>query len=105
VPVGQFHDINVAMDNIKELFPHTGKRMTKETFRNYLINKNTQKNYQEKIEPGLIKMQEHMSQEEKEPTGYLIPRTVTDIIRKEEPQLAEIREDAIANDPKLKQLA
>jgi hypothetical protein len=93
------------MDNIKELFPHTGKRMTKETFRNYLINKNTQKNYQEKIEPGLIKMQEHMSQEEKEPTGYLIPRTVTDIIRKEEPQLAEIREDAIANDPKLKQLA
>lgn len=45
VPVGQFHDINIAMDNIKELFPHTGKRMTKETFRNYLVNKNTQKHY------------------------------------------------------------
>jgi hypothetical protein len=105
VPVGNFHDINIAMDNIKELFPHTGKRMTKETFRHYLVNKNIQKDFEEKIEPELIKMQEATHQDLKEPTGYLTPRIVTKFKKKESKestQLEEIREDAVFNDPKLK---
>ena len=56
IPIGNQTEVVTAVEAIKELFPHTSKRLPKETMRNHLFQKQIQTNYERDIEPLIVEM-------------------------------------------------